>query len=94
MKDAIWAGSADLVDGFLEQRYQIGRPSGGTDGASLTKNVQALAHPAQRLHDLDWVWILVESKTCEGKRHHQGHLEIQRERRSDGTIQRVTVGRS
>ena len=80
------------VDDVFEERHQVGRPTFGVDGAGLTEDVHAAAHLSQRLHDLDGVGLLVETKTRERERDHQGSFEIQRERCRHGVIQGLPRG--
>lgn len=92
MKDVASPRGRRLVDAALKQGHQVGRPLPGMDGAGLAEDVHASAHPAQRLHDLDGIRLLIELKARERERDHEGEFEIERERRRDSVIQRVTRG--
>ena len=87
MKDVAWPGPPHLVDHILEKRQQIGRPRPGVNGPGLAEDIKPVAHPAQGLHDLDGVQLIIEPKSREGERDHQGCREIEGERRRDRAIQ-------
>ena len=82
------------MDDAFQQRHQVGRPPPGADRAGLAEDVDPIAHPAQRLHDLDGIRLLVQSKSGKRKRHGQRRLQIERERRRHGPVQRATRRRS
>ena len=87
-------GPPHLVNDILEKCQQIGWPRPGIYGAGLAEDIKPVAHPAQGLHDLYGVQLIIEPKSREGKRDHQGGREIECERRRDRAIQGVTRGRS
>ena len=58
----------------------------------LAEDIEPVAPPAQGLHDLYGVQLIVEPKSRECKGDHQGCRKIEGERRRDRAVQGVTGG--
>ena len=86
MKDVARPGPPHFADHIFEKRQQIGRPRPGIYGPCLAEDIEPIAHPAQGLHDLYGVQLIIEPKSREGKRDHQGCREIECKRRRDRAI--------
>ena len=90
----MWPGRG-LLTSWMTFSRSASRSDGhvpGIYGPGLAEDVEPVAHPAQGLHDLYGVQLIIEPKSREGKRDHQGCREIEGERRRDGAIQGVTRG--
>ena len=92
MENVARAGPAHLVDDILEKCQQIGRPRPGIYGPGLAEDIEPVPHPSQGLHDFYGVQLIIEPKSREGERDHQGCREIEGERRRDRPIQGVARG--